>query len=380
MGQISLHSSMAGLRMSAPLQALSDGFGTGAVGVLIALFAAAAMLLALPAGKLADRHGSRLPALAAIGMSFAGSATAAVSQHFAALCVGALLSGAAANIGMISMQRSASRMAETPGQLRRVFGWLGVAPALSSFVGPLTAGFLIDHTGFRGAFIGMTLLPLLGLLAVRYLPQEAPRPPEPAAPDAPRARQGTWALMGSPQMRRLLLVNWLLSACWDVHGFVLPILGYQRGLSASAIGTVLGAFAVAVGVIRVILPMLTDKVSESRVLTTAMVLAGVVFCIYPLMSTAWGMGACAIALGLVLGGSQPVIMSTLHQITPQGRHGESIALRSLTLNMSSTALPLLFGMVGTAIGAGALFWVMSVVVGAGSFSARRVSSEEKVGG
>ena len=51
--------------------------------------------------------------------------------------------------------------------------------------------------------------------------------------------------------RRLLFVNWLQSSCWDVHTFVLPILGHERGLSASVIGSILGAFAIAAAVIRV---------------------------------------------------------------------------------------------------------------------------------
>ena len=32
-------------------------------------------------------------------------------------------------------------------------------------------------------------------------------------------------LLREPMMRRLLLVNWLLASCWDVHTFVVPILG-----------------------------------------------------------------------------------------------------------------------------------------------------------
>lgn len=381
-GQVSLHSCMSGIRMAAPLQALKDGHGPGAVGVLIGLFALAAMILALPAGKMADRHGSRRPALVSIAMSFTGGLIAVLSQHYIALCFAALLAGAAANVGMISMQRSASRLATNPSQLRRVFGWLGLAPALSNFIGPFAAGFLIDHAGFRGAFAALSVLPLLGLVAVRYLPSESPA--RAASPQAdiesgiPVPKTTTWELLASPQLRRLLFVNWLLSACWDVHGFVLPILGYQRGLSASAIGTILGLFAVSVGVVRVVLPMIADRFSESRILMTAMTLAGVVFSIYPFVHGAWGMGACAVALGLVLGSSQPIIMSTLHQITPEGRHGESIALRSMTLNMSSTAMPLLFGALGAAFGASALFWLMGAGVFAGSWSARNVDPAAKI--
>ena len=84
------------------------------------------------------------------------------------------------------------------------------------------------------------------------------------------------------------------------------------------------------------------------------------------------MGACAVLLGLALGSVQPMIMSTLHQITPHERHGEAIALRSMTINPSSTLMPLVFGVAGAALGAAALFWLMGAAVGAGSLAARHV--------
>ena len=60
-GQVCLHSAMAGLRMGAPLLALRDGHSAAAVGVLLALFAAAPIVLALVAGRMADRHGYHRP-------------------------------------------------------------------------------------------------------------------------------------------------------------------------------------------------------------------------------------------------------------------------------------------------------------------------------
>ena len=84
------------------------------------------------------------------------------------------------------------------------------------------------------------------------------------------------------------------------------------------------------------------------------------------------MGACAVVLGLALGVVQPMIMSTLHQLTPAHRHGEAIALRSMAINFSSTVMPLGFGVLGSALGAGALFWLMGAAVGAGSLAARRL--------
>jgi len=84
------------------------------------------------------------------------------------------------------------------------------------------------------------------------------------------------------------------------------------------------------------------------------------------------MGCCAAVLGLALGAVQPMIMTTLHQITPVARRGEAIALRSMAINFSSAVMPLAFGLVGAALGAPALFWLMGGAVASGSLAARRV--------
>jgi MFS family permease len=95
-----------------------------------------------------------------------------------------------------------------------------------------------------------------------------------------------------------------------------------------------------------------------------------VFAAYPFAATPWLMGLCAGLLGLTLGSVQPMIMSTLHHLTPEHRHGEAIAFRSMAINFSSSVMPLTFGAVGTALGPGALFWLMGLAVGGGSWVAR----------
>jgi MFS family permease len=371
LGQISLHSCMAGVRMAAPLQALNQGRSAWAVGVLMALFALAPIALALPAGRMADRHGYHRPLYIAVGLSFMGGIVAAASSHYLAMCAAALLTGAGSNIGLITIQRTAGRVAVDGTERMRVFSWLGLAPALANFVGPVAAGALIDVAGFRSAFALLMLMPLAAIFWSRQVPVEA-RPAPITALAVPRT---SWDLVRSPALRQLLLVNWLLSASWDVHSFVLPILGHERGLSASAIGGILGLFAVAVASVRVVIPVIAHRLTASQVLSGAMLWVAMVFTAYPFMHAAWLMAACAILLGLALGAVQPMVMSTLHHITPHERHGEAIALRSMTINMSSAAMPLLFGVAGAALGAASLFWVMGAAVGAGSFRARRIPTD-----
>ena len=371
-GQVALHASMAGVRMAAPLSALREGHAAWAVGVLLGLFAAAPIALALKAGRLADRYGYHLPMRVAVSLTVGGALCAVLSTFlgaagFATLCAAALMSGAGANFGLIAIQRAAGRMAHDPTDLKRIFSWLGLAPALANVVGPVLAGTLIDLGGFRLAFFALALLPLASLAWGRRVPRE------PVGAGVPRAgRPSSWGLLKSPGFGRLLLVNWLLSSSWDVHSFLVPILGHERGFSASAIGLVLGVFATAVAAVRLAIPLLAHRLREAQVLVGAMLGAAVVFAVYPFARQAWVMGGLAILLGLCLGAVQPMIMTTLHQITPASRHGEAIALRSMAINFSSAVMPLAFGVVGAALGAQALFWVMGLAVAGGSVVARRV--------
>jgi MFS family permease len=97
-----------------------------------------------------------------------------------------------------------------------------------------------------------------------------------------------------------------------------------------------------------------------------MAATAVLFGIYPLLYPAWAMGLCSTLLGLALGSVQPMIMSMLHQITPEHRHGEAVAMRIMAINASSVGMPLLFGAAGTFIGISGVFWVVGLAVGGGA--------------
>lgn len=372
-GQLGIHAAMAGLRMAAPLDALAQGAAPMRVGVLMALFAAAPVLLALRAGRMADRLGYHRPQQLAVAMSVLGLSLAGASvlvsgpAHFLLLCGGALAVGAGTNLGLIVMQRTATQAARGSVERMRVFSWLGVAPSLSNVIGPVAAGLLIDRAGFGAAYLMLLALPFVGLWSMRRVPVAAPRPRSDAPP------RPAWDLLREPGMKRLLFTNWLLATCWDVHNFAVPILGHERGFSATTIGLVLGGFTLSVTLVRLVIPIIAERMNELTTLRAAMLGTGAVYALYPLATTPWAMGGCALALGVTLGVVQPVIMAMLHHVTPEDRHGEALALRSMAINASSTTMPLGFGAVGALIGAAPMFWLAGAAVAAGSWTARRLS-------
>jgi MFS family permease len=366
-GQVFLHACMTGVRMAAPLLALRQGYSEAAVGVLLALFALTQVFLALPAGRYADRHGLRRPFAYAIVAAVIGAGAAVAFPIFPVLCLTALLTGGATGAASIALQRHVGRAAENPTQLKQVFSWLAIGPAASNFLGPFSAGLVIDHGGFRAAFLLLAILPLVAWFWVQSAKELPP------VIRAEGEKHGTaWDLVREPMFRRLLIVNWLLSSCWDVHTFVVPVLGHERGLSASVIGTILGGFAVAAASIRVVLPIIAVRLKEWVVITFAMGATAVLFGIYPFLYSALAMGLCSVLLGTVLGTVQPMIMSTLHQITPEERHGEAVALRVMAINASSVTMPMLFGAAGTFVGISGVFWAVGLIVGGGTRLAFRL--------
>jgi MFS family permease len=370
--QICLHACMAGTRMAAPLLALREGYSPAAVGVLLALFALTQVFLALPAGRFADRHGLRRPISYSVFAAVLGAGAAVAFPIFPVLCFAALMTGGATGAAVISLQRHVGRAAVGALQLRQVFSWLSIGPAVSNFVGPFSAGLLIDHvgampgstSGYRAAFLLMAILPMASWFLVRKTRE---LPPVIAASGGPQPK--AWDLLRQATFRRLMLVNWFLSSCWDVHTFVVPVLGFERGISASVIGTILGSFAVAAALIRMVMPLVAAHLREWKVLATSMLITAVLFGIYPLMQSAIGMGVCSILLGLALGMVQPMVMSMLHQITPEARHGEALGLRLMAINASSVVMPMLFGTAGALVGIAGVFWTTGAMVGAGSRAA-----------
>ncbi len=367
LGQICLHACMTGFRMAAPLLALRNGHSEASVGVLLSCFALTQIFLSIPAGRFADRHGFKRPLMLGVLVASLGVTASVVWPSFPVMCVSALCCGGAAGAAILALQRHVGQAARDHDELRRAFSWLAIGPAASNFLGPLAAGLMIDHIGFRAAFAMLAVLPWLSWFWVRHVKEL----PVPVVPDAP-GRQRVWDLLQAPMFRRLMLVNWFLSSCWDVHTFMVPVIGHERGVSASAIGAVLGVFALSAATIRLVLPAIAARFPEWKILGVAMLTTGLLLGVYPFMEQAWSMGALSALLGLFLGAVQPMVMSTMHQITPHQRQGEALGLRLMTINASSVIMPMMFGALGASMGVSGVFWLVSFCVTSASHLALKL--------
>jgi len=382
-GQIFLHSTLAGNRMAAPLWALGAGYSPAAVGVLLALFGASQMLLAVPVGRYVDRHGMRVAILASVAAACLGGLLAMIWPVFGVLCLTALLTGGATAATVIAIQRQVGRLSSGGADLRRSFSWLAIGPSISNVIGPLAVGFLIDHAGpspgsqqgFQAAFALMAGVPLVTWWLLRHVLRASQVTPASSMQSQAPLRQ-TLQLLRHPGIARLMLVNWLISSSWDVHSLVVPFIGVARGLSASQIGMILGAFALATGLVRLLLPLLAERVSEWALISGSMLVNCALFVLYPMLPSALAMGLCSFLMGVALGVVQPMVMSMLHQITPVERQGEALGLRLMAVTATGVVVPLLFGSVSALIGFSGVCWLVAAVLGTGMRPAWRLREIE----
>lgn len=357
---------MTGVRLVVPLIALQAGHTKSAIGLVIGQFAFSQVVFALPAGRYADAHGIRHPMVVAVALGTGGALLAAAWPIYPVLLVCAFATGAATMLSMVPLQQRAGRMARNAAEVKYVYSWMTAGPALANALGPLMAGVLIDTVGYRSAFAALAVLPLCSWLVVRRLAVEV-HAPVPHPP--PAAGQRSLDLLLAPGVRRLLLVNWVIVTCWEVHAFVLPMLGHERGISASAIGGILSGFAMAAAGARFALPLVTRHVRDHMIVTGLLVAVAVVCACYPLLHSLWSMVLASVLLGMALGCGMPMIMALMMEMTPTHRHGEALGLRLALMNGSNAVIPAVLGVLSAALGVASLFWLAS----AGSAFATRLA-------
>jgi MFS family permease len=126
-------------------------------------------------------------------------------------------------------------------------------------------------------------------------------------------------------------------------------------LSATAIGTVLSAFAISIIIVRVLMPLALRRTGAAQLLTYAMFVACAAYCLFPLFNTAWPLAAVSFLLGTGCGCGQPLSLTLMYDASPKGRVGEAAGMRVTANQIMHFTVPLLFGALGSAAGLAAVF-------------------------
>ncbi|HEY9447254.1 MAG TPA: MFS transporter [Burkholderiales bacterium] len=363
------HAAFSGSRVGVSLYALELGADQLTVGIVMSLYAICPMLLGVYSGKLSDRLGPRLPMfIGTLGVGIALSLPLAF-PGLTSLYIAALLLGSSFHFFFVPVQGTAGGVGG-PGNRARNFAVISMGFSAASFIGPTVAGLAIDHIGHRLTFGVLAALTVLPLVLIWLRPDLLPKAAPASSESAGHRTRDLWQI---PRLREMFIASGFVSAGWDLFQFYFPVYGHSIGLSASAIGTVLGVFALATFAIRTVLPAMLKRMTEVEILALAILVAACAFGLFPFFQNPYALGAVAFVLGLGLGCGQPMSMSLIYAMAPPGRAAESAGLRVTVNNVMHLVMPLLFGSVGSAFGYYPVFISNSALLAAGSALMHRSS-------
>lgn len=362
-------SAFRGSKVLVSLFALDLGAPQIMLGIIVALYSLCPMLLALYAGKLADRFGVRWPlALGSLGIALSLALPGLLpSLHM--LYVSALLIGASHVFYNVSMQNMIGMLSSTEARTRN-FSNLSLMIASGGFIGPLIAGFAIDNLGYAIGYLCIAALPLVSALIMFGARRGL------AALSGGKTKnkeEGGYAvgLLSNAPLRRTLITSGIILTAIDLFQFYMPIYGHSIGLSASAIGTVLAMFAAAAFIVRTVLPQIVSRFGEEQVLIGSIFIAAGTYLLFPLVESVVLLSAIAFLLGMGTGCGQPLTLMMIYAKAPEGRSGEALGLRMSINNLTHIVVPLFFGAVGTAFGLAPVFLANAAMLGISGMLSRR---------
>jgi predicted MFS family arabinose efflux permease len=357
-----------GSRVAVSLHALELGANQFIVGVIIALYSMCPMFFSIAIGRISDRVPPRLPIAVGSVMTVAGLLLPALSPHIVTLCLAGLLLGLGHQVFNIPLEAVVGGVGG-PQHRARNYALITMGWSVANFIGPLVSGFSIDTLGHRHVYWVLGALAAAPLAILAWRPRLLPEAIAVGA--AAEKRGGVLDLWRIPQLRSTFIAGAIIGSAQDLFQFYMPVYGHAVGLSASAIGTVLGMVALAAFVIRASIPFLAKRAGETTILTSAIFVAAAAYVLLPLFEHPVPLAATAFVLGLGVGCAQPMLMSLLYVLAPSGRIAEAIGLYKTLRSVTHIVIPVFFGSVGTAFGFATVFLSNATVLAFGGLLQRR---------
>ena len=360
------HTSFKGSKVLISLYALELGANPLTIGVLFSMYSIFPVFLSIYAGKLSDRFGCRLPMLFGACGLFGGLLLPFLMPHLATLYFSAGLIGMCYIFYTVSVQHLIGSFGEGEERTRN-YSLFSLGVALTALLGPTTTGFAIDLIGYRATYLLLALFPALPILVLLFFARWLPRG---QMPGKAKPEQRVMDLVKIVPLRRVLITAGIIETGLELFNFYLPIYAHSIGFTASHIGLIMGAFALALLVVRTVMPMLSRRFSEERVLAASLLLAATSCLLFPFVSSFALLLAMAFVLGLGLGCGSPLSMILAYNRSPAGRSGEAMGLRQTVNKATEAVVPLVFGLIGTAFGMIPVFWLDAVLLAVGGMLMR----------
>lgn len=359
---------LKGSRVLTTLFALELGAGPFETGLLFALHGLFPALLSVVAGRIADRIDNRKMLYCGLAAYGATVILPFLSPTLPMLYVAIALGGFTSMIYVLATQNIVGRLS-TPQTRTRNFSYYALTDSVSAVIGPIAVGISIDTIRHQPTYLWLALYTLVNAAVAYYVVKRIPAQATKAVSGGRRAMMD---LLRLPALRNALITNGVLMAGIDLFGLYMPVYARSLAFSATAIGLILGAYAAAAIVVRLALPYITERWGEQRLVAAALGFSAAVFVCVPFIHSAPLLALVSFLLGLGLGSGQPLSMALAFNASPPGRTAEGIAMRLTVSYGTHIVIPPAFGVIGTALGLGPIFWTCAALLVAGVYVNRRV--------
>lgn len=330
------------------------GGGDVAVGLVIGAFSLAAFFLRPWAGTQADLRGRRILMVAGasiFGLSVAGYFVATAIP----LLVGMrLLTGVgealffvgavAANLDLAPAERRGEAMSFASLSL-----YLGIG------IGPFIGETVIEHLGFRAAWLVSIGLAGVAVALSLRLPAMRPTVEEGPPPEAHRLVHPAGLLPG--------LV--LLATIWGMGGFLAFVPLYARDLGMGGAGLVLGLFSGIVVLIRSVGARIPDRFGAARTTRVSLVLSALGLVTVGSWQEPTGLLVGAAVLGVGVALFTPALFALAVADVPSNERGAVMGTTSAFLDLGFGLGPASLGFVAAGLGRSGTFLVGALVAMAG---------------
>lgn len=354
-----------GSRVVVSLLAIQLGAQQFMIGLLIAMYSFFPALLALYAGRLSDRRGTRVPMLIGSAGLVLGLVLPGFFPILPMLFVSAALFGMSYIFYHVAVQNLLGSIS-TEANRTRNFNNYTLMISAGGFVGPLCAGFSIDFAGYRITYL---LLAVVALVPVSMQLRAGGSGNSPGRPGGNRDERSQLAgardLLAQAPLRRTLIGSAAVLTGTDLFQFYMPIYGHSIGLSASKIGVILSMVAIAAFAVRIALPAMVRRIGEETLLAYSLFFGAATYLLFPFFQDVTVLTVIAFILGLSLGCGQPLSLMMVYARSPAGRSGEVLGLRLSINNFTHVAVPLIFGSFGSVLGLAPVFWINALLLAGG---------------
>jgi MFS family permease len=352
--------SISASRIALSLYALHLGASASTVGVLVACFYVFPVLMSWHVGRHSDRVGSRGPLLVGSASGACAMLIPFYFQNLPALFVAATLMGIAFTLYNVLLPNIVGLVSE-PGARARNFSNASLVGATTLFSGPLLAGIAVDYAGHALACLYLVSLSIAAAILLLVCGRALP-----GGTGTTGASVSIRETLRDPLIVRALVSSSLVQVGQDLYQFYIPVYGYGINLSASAIGGVLALMAAASFVVRFALPNLIARFGDERVLAYSFVITAAGFALVPLFEGVIALCMISFVFGLGIGCGQPITTILIFSRSAEGRSGETLGLRQAVNNLLRVLGPSVFGVVASALGLAAVFWISAAMMGGGA--------------